>query len=179
MARRARHWVSVSSYSIVPSQMYSENGLRQSASGLGGPTMVSISPTVSQPCPIVPAEVPGLALEVRDTPYLPSRVLDAGARSSSPKEIPGTGGRTSSSSRMEGLNKSCINMPGGGGSRLDSSQARALATSLSRQRIWWSMKPSIFSSHFLTSYQYSAMRESRQFDSPMTWLMTSSESPRM
>jgi hypothetical protein len=43
--------------------------------------------------------------------------------------------RVSSSSRIEGLNKSYVNTPGGAGWQLDPSQARALAASLSHQRI--------------------------------------------
>jgi hypothetical protein len=93
-------------------------------------------------------------------PSLPSEVPSAGCGLSSHGEISGMCTRISSFSQMDGLNKYCVNMPGGGGSRLDPSPARASAASLSRQRIWWSSKPSNFSSNFLISCLYASMWES-------------------
>jgi hypothetical protein len=51
------------------------------------------------------------------------------------REALGERARISSLSQIEGLSKSCMNIPGGGGSRLDPGRARALAASLSRRRI--------------------------------------------
>jgi hypothetical protein len=47
------------------------------------------------------------------------------------KDVPGVGFGISSSSRILGLNKSCVNTPRGGGSWLDPNRARVLAASLS------------------------------------------------
>jgi hypothetical protein len=68
-------------------------------------------------------------------PPSPGGVLGTDTGLSSPSEDPGASVEMSSSSQMEGLNKSCVNTPGAGGSRLDPSWARALATSLSCWRI--------------------------------------------
>jgi hypothetical protein len=132
LARRARCWVSVSLSSIVPSRRYSKIGPCQSASRLGGPTTVTISPPGSWACPIGSAEVPKLASEVEVVPSLPDRVPGVGVGLSLPGEIPDAGARTFSSSQMEGLNNSCVNMPRGDGSWLDPNRAGASAASLSR-----------------------------------------------
>jgi hypothetical protein len=161
LAWHARHRVSVLPSSILPSRRYSEIGLYQSVLLLDGLTMAVISPPGSWACPIGPIEFLGPALEIGVAPSLSDRVPDMGVRLSSPGENPGVGAGICSSSQMEGLNKSCMNTLEGGGSQLDLSRARALAASLSRRRIWWSSKPSNFSSNFLTSYRYVAMRESR------------------
>jgi hypothetical protein len=75
--------------------------------------MATIFPLGSQFCAIGPVEVPGSSSEVGAAPFLPSRPLDVGAGVSSPGGIPSMGARTSSLSRMEGLNKSYMNTPGG------------------------------------------------------------------
>jgi hypothetical protein len=62
--------------------------------------------------------------EVRARPSLPGGVPGAGCGLFLPREILGEGTRISFSSRLDGLNKSCVNKPGGGGSWLDSSRAR-------------------------------------------------------
>jgi hypothetical protein len=143
--------VLVSSSGMVPSQRYLEIVLRQSIVGLGGLTIASTSHSG-----------PGLGL-ISLTEDLGS-AFDVGTRPSSLGGTPGTsiellasgdvlgaGSRISSLSQMEGLNKSCVNTPGGGGSQLDLNRARALATSLSYRRIWWSSKPLNLSSSLLTS----------------------------
>jgi hypothetical protein len=109
----------VSSSGIVPSQRYSTIGFCQSALGLGGLTIATTSPSSPRLGAIGPAEALGLA-------------SDIGARSFSSGGVPGMhiempssgealGERTgmSSLSRIEGLNKSYANTPGGGGLRLD------------------------------------------------------------
>jgi hypothetical protein len=50
---------------------------------------------------------------------------------------------------MEGLNKSYVNTPGGSGSRVDPSRARASAASLCCLRMWEISKPS---NYFQVSY---------------------------
>jgi hypothetical protein len=52
-----------------------------------------------------------------------------GTKVPSSGEVPGERTRTSSSNRIEGLNKSYANTPAGVGSRLDPSRARASAAS--------------------------------------------------
>jgi hypothetical protein len=160
----------VSSSGIAPSQRYSEIGFRQSTLGSSGPTTTAISPSGSRFGSIGNAEAPGLTSEVRTGSSFPGGIPGVGTSigMSSPGEILGLGTGISSSSRMEGLNKSYVNTLEGGGSRLDLSRARMSAASLSRWRIWWSLKPMNFSSSYLTSCRYAAMRESRQFDSIMT-----------
>jgi hypothetical protein len=89
----------------------------------------------SRPYSIGPIEVPGSASKVGDMPPLLSRVPDVDVGLSSLDGVPGTGAGPSSSSWIEGLNKSCVNTPGGGGSRLDPSRVRVLTASLSHRRI--------------------------------------------
>jgi hypothetical protein len=108
-------------------------------------------------------EAPGLTLGVRVMPSLLNGAPGTSYGLSLPGEISGTGTGISSSSRMEGLNKSCVNTPKEDDSRLNPSRARASAASLSRQRIWWSSKPPNSSSNFLTPCRHVAMRELRQF----------------
>jgi hypothetical protein len=160
LARRGRHRVSVSSSGIIPSRRYSDIGFCQSASGSGSLTIAAISPSGSRFGSLGPAEAHGLTLEVGTGPSFPGGVPGVGIGLSSSGEILSLGTGISPSSRMGGLNKSCANTPGGDGSWLDLSRARALAASLSHRWIWWSSKPSNFSSSFPTSCRYAAMRES-------------------
>jgi hypothetical protein len=76
-----------------------------------------------------------LASSVRVGSFSPGGVPGMGTEEPSSGEVPGECTGTSSSDRIEGLNKSCANTPGGLGSRLDPSRVRASTTSLSRQRI--------------------------------------------
>jgi hypothetical protein len=99
-------------------------GFFQSASGSDGPTTSTISPPGSWLGLIGPTGAPGLTSEVRVGASLPGRVPSNGTGLSSPGEILGVGTGISSSSWMEGLNKSYVNTPGGGGSWLDPSRAR-------------------------------------------------------
>jgi hypothetical protein len=54
--------VSVSSSGMVPNRRYSEIGLRQSATGLGGPSVVATSPLSLGLGLISPTEAPDLPL---------------------------------------------------------------------------------------------------------------------
>jgi hypothetical protein len=132
LAQCAWHRVSVSSSGIVPSYRYSEISFRQSVLRLGGLTIVAISPSGSWLSPVGSAKAPGLASEIRAGSSIPSGVPGIGARLSLPRGILGVGTVISSSSWMEGLNKSYVNTIRGGGSQLDSSWAKASAASLSR-----------------------------------------------
>jgi hypothetical protein len=161
--------VSVLSSGIVPSRRYLEIGFCQSASVSGGPTTATISPPPGLPVwSSWRAEALELASEIGAGPSLPGGVPGIGTVLSSLEDIPGMGTGTSSLSQMEALNNSCENTPGGGGSRLHPSQARASTALLSRWRILWSLKSSNFSSNFPTYCWYATMWELRQFDSPMT-----------
>jgi hypothetical protein len=82
-----------------------------------------------------PAEVPKLDFDVGAGLLPPSGVPGMGTEAPSSREVSGECTRTSSSSRIEGLNKSCVNTPGGFSSRLNLSRVRASTASLSRQRI--------------------------------------------
>jgi hypothetical protein len=68
-------------------------------------------------------------------PLSPGRVLGTGVELPSSREPSGEHAGVSSSSLIEGLNRSCVKTPGGGDSRLDPSRARASAASLSHRRI--------------------------------------------
>jgi hypothetical protein len=83
---------------------------------------------------IGPIKAPGLAFNIGTGPFSPGMVLGMGVELPSSGEAPGKHVGISSR-QIEGLNKSSMNTPGGGGSRLDPSRARASATSLSHQRI--------------------------------------------
>jgi hypothetical protein len=125
----------VSSSGIVPSRRYSKIGLHQSTSGLGGPIIAATPPSDPGLCSIGPTEASGLASNTDAKLLSPGRVNGVGTELPSSREVPGNCTRISSSSRIEGLNKSCVNTPGGGGSQLDPSRPSALAASLSHQRI--------------------------------------------
>jgi hypothetical protein len=116
---RVRRRVSVSSSGIVPSWRYSKIGFHQSTSGLGGLTIAATSPSGPGLSSIGPTEAPELASDTAAGPFFPGGVLGAGTKLTSSGEVPGKCTRTSSSSRIEGLNKSYANTHGGGGSRLD------------------------------------------------------------
>jgi hypothetical protein len=118
-ARCARRRVSVSSSGIVPSWRHSEIGLHESASGLGGPIMATISSPGSWVCPTGLIEAPKSTFKARAAVSSPDGAPGPGIGLSLPGEVPGSGVRTSSSRRNEGLNKSCANTPGGGGSWLN------------------------------------------------------------
>jgi hypothetical protein len=140
LPRCARCQVLVSSTGIVPSRRYSEIVFHPSASGLGGFTTTTISPLGSWCGSICPIKIPGFTSEVRVGPSLPDMVPGAGCGLSSLMEISGVGTGISTSSQMDNLNKSCVNMPRVGGSQLDLRRARASVASLSHRRIWWSSK---------------------------------------
>jgi hypothetical protein len=108
-----RHQVSVLLSGIVPNQRYSVIGFRQSTSGLGGPTTATTATSGPGLGAIGPVEVPGLASGVSVGPFSPTRVPGMGTEAPSSGEVLGKHTRTSSSSRIEGLNKSCMNTPGG------------------------------------------------------------------
>jgi hypothetical protein len=148
LAQRAKCQVLFSSSGIILSWRYSEIGSHQSVLGLGSPVIALISAPGSQSRPSSPAGVPGLASKVGTGPPSPGRVLGAGVGLSSPGGVPdvgvamslpggapSVGTRQSSSRWMDGLNKSCVNTPRGGGSRLDPSRARASAALLFCWRI--------------------------------------------
>jgi hypothetical protein len=61
---------------------------------------------------IGPAEAPGLASGVCAEPFSPHGVPGMGTEVPSFREVSGERTGTSSSSRIEGLNKSCVNTPG-------------------------------------------------------------------
>jgi hypothetical protein len=153
LALRARHRVSVSSSGIVPSWRYSTISFYQSTSGLSGPTTAITSPVGPGFGAIGPAEAFGLASGIGNVPLSPGEAPGTGAKLHSSRGPPGEHAGVSSSSHIEGLNRSCTNTPDGGDSLLDPSRARESAASLSRQRIWWSSKSSNFSSSLLTSYR--------------------------
>jgi hypothetical protein len=77
----------------------------------------------------------GLTSEIETMPSFPGGVPGAGTGLSSPREILGSSTKISFSSRMEGLNKSCANMPGWGGSQLDLTRARALVIVLAEDMV--------------------------------------------
>jgi hypothetical protein len=81
------------------------------------------------------AEALGLAPDIGDGPPSPDRGPSTETGPPSSSEPPGAHAGISSSSRIEGLNRSYMNTPGGGDSQLDPSQAKASATSLSHRRI--------------------------------------------
>jgi hypothetical protein len=161
LALCVRHRVSVLSSSMVPSRRYSEIGLHQFIAWLGGPTTATTSPSGHELGLISLVEGPGSAFDINTRPSSPGGIPGAGIEPLASEEVPDVGSGISSSSQMEGLNKSCMNTPGGGGSRLDPNQATASASSLSHRRIWWSSKSLNFSSNLLTSYRYASMHESR------------------
>jgi hypothetical protein len=135
LALRSRRQVLVSSSSIVPNWRYPEISFHQSALGLGGPTTSATSPLGPGLGSIGQAEFLGMASDTGAEPFSPGRVPGAGTEMSSSGEVPGECTRISSLSRIEGLYKSYANTPGGGGSRLDLSRARASTASLSCRRI--------------------------------------------
>jgi hypothetical protein len=101
LARRAKHHVSISSSSIAPSQRYSKINFRQSRLEPDDLVISATSGPGSQPQPAGPSGVLGL-------------VLGVGARSPSSGWVPGVGAELSSSSQMDDLMRSCMNMPSGG-----------------------------------------------------------------
>jgi hypothetical protein len=108
---------------------------RQFASRLGGPTTATTSPACPGSDAIGPAQALGPAPDSGATPLSPGGVPSMGTSLPSLGEPQGEHARASSLSRMEGLNRSCANTPGGGDSWLELSWARASTASLSRQRI--------------------------------------------
>jgi hypothetical protein len=100
----------------------------------GSPEMATISVLGSWARLIGSGSFPGLATKVGVRPPSPGGVLGVGTRLPSPDGAPVAGAGLSSSSHMDGLNWSCRNMPEEGSSRLDLSQARASAASLSHRR---------------------------------------------
>jgi hypothetical protein len=104
--------VSVSSSSIVPSQRYSVIGFCQSTSGLGSLMTFATSPLGLGLGAIGPAEAPVLASGVGAGLFSPHGVPGMGTEVPSFGEVSGECTGTSSSSRIEGLNKSCVNTPG-------------------------------------------------------------------
>jgi hypothetical protein len=127
--------VSVLSSGIVPNQRCSVIGFHQSASGLGGLTTATTSPSGPGLGAIGLAKVPELASSVGARPFSPSGVPGMGTEAPSYGEVPGKCTRTSSSDQIEGLNKSYVNTPRGVGSSLDPSRARASTASLFHWRI--------------------------------------------
>jgi hypothetical protein len=131
LALRVRHQVLVSSSGIITSHRYSAIGFCQSCSEPVG----LITTTNAFACPgssvVGPTGAPGLAPDISDGP--PSADGGPGTETGLPSsgEPSGTRARTSSSSQIEGLNRSYTNTPGGGDSRLDPSWAKASAVSLS------------------------------------------------
>jgi hypothetical protein len=103
---------------------------------LMGPTIATTSPSGPGLGAIGPAEAPGLASDIGAGPFSPGGVPGTDIELPSSGEAPGERTEMSSLGQIEGLNKSCVNTPGGGGSRLDPSRARASASSLSHRRIW-------------------------------------------
>jgi hypothetical protein len=138
LAQHTRCWDSASSSGIVPSQRYSEIGFHQSTSGLGGPMTVAISPSGPRFGLMGPTGSPWLTSKVGAEPSFSwwGHWLWYRVGLSSSGEAPSMGTGISSSSLMEGLNKSCVNTLRGGGSRLDLSWVRASAVPLSRRRMW-------------------------------------------
>jgi hypothetical protein len=113
LALHMRHWVSVSSSSIVPNQRYSVIGFCQSTSGLGGPTKAATSLSGSELGAIGLTEVPGLASGVGAGPFSPGRVPGMGTEAPSSGEVLGECTGPSSLDWIEGLNKSYANTPRG------------------------------------------------------------------
>jgi hypothetical protein len=103
--------------------------------GLGGPTTATNSSACPRSGVICPAEALGLSLDIGTRPSLPDGVpgMETGPPSSG--DAPGISVGVSSSSWIEGFNRSCVNRPKGGDSRHDPSWARASAASLSHRRI--------------------------------------------
>jgi hypothetical protein len=151
LALRVRRWVLASSSGIIPSWRYLVIDVRQFISRPGRPTVATISSFCLGSGVLGLVEAPGQAPSITAGSCLPGGVPGAETGVPSLGEVPGAIARVSSSSRMEGLKRSCANTPGGGDSRLDPSRARALAALLSHRRMWWNSKPSNFSSNLLTS----------------------------
>jgi hypothetical protein len=131
----ARCWVLVSSSGIVPSRRYSAIQFCQSALGLGVLTIAATSPSGLGLGATGPIEALRLASDIGARPFSPCWVPGMGIEPPMSGEAPSDCTGISSSSRIVGLNKSCVNTPGGGGSWLDLSQVRALSALLSHQRI--------------------------------------------
>jgi hypothetical protein len=106
----------------------------QFASRLGGPTTATTSPACPGFDAIGLGQAPGPAPDNGARPLSPGGVPSMGTGPPSLGEPQGERARASSLSRMEGLNRSCANTPGGH-SWLELSWARASTASLSRQRI--------------------------------------------
>jgi hypothetical protein len=79
--------------------------------------------------------VPGSWAGLVGLPGVPESVSRVGGGPPSPGGVLSAGVRLSSLSQMDDFMRSCMNTLGGGCSRLDPSQARALIASLSRLRI--------------------------------------------
>jgi hypothetical protein len=121
LALRVRRRVLISSSGIVPSQRYSTIGFRQSALGLGDPTIAATSPSGPGLGAIGPAEAPGSTSDMGARLFCLGGTPGAGIELPLPREDSGKRTEMSSSSRIEGLNKSCVITLGGGGSQLDPS----------------------------------------------------------
>jgi hypothetical protein len=160
--------LATSSSGMVPSWRYLEIGLRQFVAGLGGSIIAATSPSGPGIGLISPTEGHGSAFDVGTGSSSPDGAPGTDIKSSASGEVPGIGFTISSSSRMEGLNKSWVNTPGGGRSQLDPNRVMTSVAPLSHRRMWWSSKLSNFSSSLPTSCWYAAIRESRQLDSPIT-----------
>jgi hypothetical protein len=91
----------------------------QSSSGLGGPTIAATCPSGPGLGAMGPTEALGLTPSVGAGSFSPNGVPGMGTEVPSSREVPGKHTGTSSSSRIEGLNKSCVNTPEGVGSRLN------------------------------------------------------------
>jgi hypothetical protein len=112
---KASHFGFIIGY--CPSQRYLEIGFCQSTSGMGSLTTSTISPSGPRFGSIGSAAPPlGFTSEVGDWSSFPGGVLGIGIGLSSLGEVSDVGARLSSSSQMEGLNKSCANTPGCGSS---------------------------------------------------------------
>jgi hypothetical protein len=127
-----RHRVQTSSLGIIPSWRYSVIDRCQSISGMCSPTAATISSVCPGSGVLGLAKAQGQAPSVTVGSRLPCGVLITETSVPSLGEVPGRIVGASSSSRMEGLKRSCTNMLGGGDSQLDPSRARASADSLSR-----------------------------------------------
>jgi hypothetical protein len=97
---------------MVPNRRYSAIGFHQPTSGLASPTIAATSPLGPRLGVMGPAEAPGLASDIGTGPSSSSELASIG-------EPLGGHAVVSSSSRIEGLNKSCMNTPGWGGSQFD------------------------------------------------------------
>jgi hypothetical protein len=107
-----------------------EIGLRYSITTLGGPTIATTSTSGPGLGLISSTEGPRSAFDIGTKLSSPDRTLGVGIEPLASGEVLRAGFGISSLSRMEGLNKSYVNMSGGGGLWFNPNQARASALPL-------------------------------------------------